>query len=791
MRTHLLTFLLFLTAVPLSSAADPPAGEGDEVFDVSHSGGVILPLEQLSRTDGLDPGVFTRYEQALDSMRRRRFAEAKETFAGLVRDLPATEVYYGAAVASFEMEQFRDAEVFLKGALSGQSADVRANNLMGLTLSAQGRGRESLPFFDACLATARKSGNVPFEAYALLNAAIAVLEGGDAEGAASRAEQALHIGESAGYGNVRAAALNTLGNSALHRGERGRAEELYRASLKLERKNKGAGDRAVVLSNLAHLHAGSGRGQEALEWFNQALTEVRSQGNRVVEASVLVGMAQVEVDLSRMEESRKHLAEAEALYDALKLPRGGVEVRLEKARQALTRNDADGATSEVSMARQMLQGLDLPVEKADARLLSATALAMKKDARAEGEAREAEKEYSAAGQPEGVARAKGLQGDLVRARGDLKEGARLYREALAVFSRTGLTTAEADLRGRLALLLLSSGETGEGIREGALALSSMARGGRLRAQASLEDEMGIALDQTGKSADALEHFLAASAVAQKGGAQDLLPGIAGHHARALARLGRIDEAMPLAETSGDSALLAEIRLARVNDAYAKGVAAVQQGRHSAALAAFQQAQDGAPPGDAGEEARQASRAGLSTARRMAARVASEKGDRATAAQILELAVKDARASGMAKEIAASLWDLGRLMAEDGESQAAAGFLTEALKSAQDAGDIKMQAGILLQRGATFSKAGSLPEAMADFLVVKEKAGSLPDGTRLQAQAGFNLGVLQIRSGEAVSGRETLEKARGLFQKMGDSSGTRQVEDLLARLASADTAEAGP
>lgn len=776
-----------LAAAPAAPSGAPSAPSEDEAFGVDARGGVILPLEDLVRRPGVDPGDVAAYQDALRLLQERRWEEAADAFAALARRLPAAEVHYGAAVAAFEMERYDRAARHLEAALTGHPEDVRATNMMGLILSAKGHGREAIAWFERCLAAARREGNAAFEAYALLNAAIAALEAGDAEGARERAERALRLGEAGGYGNVRAAAWNTLGNVALHLGDRARAEELYLASLKLERKGRGSGDRAVVLSNLAHLKAAAGRGAEALEWFAQALEEARARGDRAIQASVLVGSAAVAADLGQAEEAARRLSEAARIYGELGLRRGVAEVRLEQARQALGRGDATRALAHLDEAEAVLAELDLPVERADARILRASARALLGDpAGAEEDARAAERGYAAAGQAEGVARAQGLLGDLRRQADDPEGAEALYRRALDAYVRSGMATGEADLRGRLAVVLISLGRPEEAAREAQRARESLAGSGRLAALSALEDEIGVALDRVGRLEEALARYEAAIGAAEQAGREDLARHSRRNRASALLRLGRVDEAARAARESGDPELIAQVAVARATLAWQRGVAEIDARRPGPAEEAFRQALDLAPPGPAGDEVRGGARAGLAMVHRLRAHEAKGRGDAAAAADLFARAVEEARAGGQERVLVTALWDLAAFQAEAGDREGARPLLLEAVEVARRLGDPALLARLTLLLGNV--RVDEDPEgARADYEAAAALAARLPDGAAIEAKARYNLGVLRARTGDREGAIGELRRARALFQARGEAAHVEEVDRLVRSLEEAGAA----
>lgn len=771
-----------------AGADGPPAEQAtDEALAHDDRGRAILPLEVLLRDPATGEEDRAAYQEGILLLQERHWAAAAEAFSRLATRLPAAEVHYGAAVAWFEQERYDRAEAHLRSALAGGQDDVRAANLMGLTLSAQGHAAEAMGWFDRCLGAARREGNTAFEGYALLNAAIAALEGGDAAGARRRAELALEIGEAGRYGNVRAAAWNTLGNVELHAGNRARAEELYRASLKLERKGKGSGARAVVLSNLAQLLAASGRGADSIEWFDQALAEARQRKERAIEASVLVTSAAVLADLGRAEEASARLEDAARVYGEIALPRGLAEVRMEQARQALHRGDAAGAGALVAEVDGILAALDLPVEKADARFLAASARALAGDVQgARADARAAEEGYVVAGTAEGVARALGLQADLARDGGDLAGAEGLYRRALETYVRSGLRTGEAELRGRLAHVLVRSGRVVEGVREAEGARAAMEGAGLWAALAAFEDEIGVSLDRVGQLEEALGRYGASVRAAGRAGREDLARHAERNRASALLRLGRLDEAEAAAAASGDAGIVADVAWARAARAYRLGVAEVDARRADAAEGAFREAGALAPAGEKGEEIRRGARAGMAAVYRLRAQAAQAAGDVSRAGEAFTQAVLEARQGRQDRVLATALWDLGTWQAESGDREGARILLAEAVEAARRVGDRATEARLRLLTGNTLVE-DDASAAMEEYAAAAEIAARLPDGSGLEAKALYNLGVLRLRADRVEEGVLALRGAREIFARSGEAARVKEVDALLASAGTAGTA----
>ncbi|MEV6977944.1 tetratricopeptide repeat protein [Kitasatospora sp. NPDC093806] len=234
---------------------------------------------------------------------------------------------------------------------------------------------------------------------------------------------------------------------------------------------RAAGDRTGELRMLTSGGTGlrnAGEGEEAAEWFTEALRLARTVGEPLVEADALYGLSQTHRTAGRLAEAAHCLRATIALREARGYVRGTALARLALGDVLL----ADGRPAE---AAPVIRGAHRELAAVPAAYEAARALAFLGQAQAAlGEYEEAGRSYAEALAEFRAGRARHwearvleLVGDLARDRGDTAEAAARYRESLAHYQAlaapdTARLTAGLDALGTLTTPPDADPEDGEG-----------------------------------------------------------------------------------------------------------------------------------------------------------------------------------------------------------------------------------------------------------------------------------------------------------------------------------------
>ncbi|MFC5668406.1 ATP-binding protein [Kitasatospora misakiensis] len=197
---------------------------------------------------------------------------------------------------------------------------------------------------------------------------------------------------------------------------------------------RAAGDRDGELRMLTSGGTGlrnAGAGEEAAEWFTEALHLARELGEPLVEADALYGLSQTHRTAGRLTEAADCLRTTAALREARGYTRGTALARLALGDVLVTAGRPAEAVPVITEAHRVLAAVPAPYEAARALAFLGQAHAA---LGAHGEARrcyaEALAEFRAGRARHWEARVLELTGDLARACGDLTEAAARYGESL-------------------------------------------------------------------------------------------------------------------------------------------------------------------------------------------------------------------------------------------------------------------------------------------------------------------------------------------------------------------------
>jgi CHAT domain-containing protein/Tfp pilus assembly protein PilF len=172
----------------------------------------------------------------------------------------------------------------------------------------------------------KKSGNRTFEAMILNNMGTTYRGLGDLDSALKCHEQALPILHDVGLPNE-ATALQNMGHVYRDKGEFQKAIDYYQQALKLY---QARGNRRAIAQDLADTGEASlllAQTGQALENWGQALPLAHASGDRILEASVLTGMARAHIAESKLDEAQTSLDSALAMTESLRTAWVGADLR--------------------------------------------------------------------------------------------------------------------------------------------------------------------------------------------------------------------------------------------------------------------------------------------------------------------------------------------------------------------------------------------------------------------------------------------------------------------------------
>jgi CHAT domain-containing protein/Tfp pilus assembly protein PilF len=172
----------------------------------------------------------------------------------------------------------------------------------------------------------KKSGNHTFEAMILNNMGTTYRGLGDLDSALKCHEQALPILHDVGLPNE-ATALQNIGHVYRDKGEFQKAIDYYQQALKLY---QARGNRRAIAQDLADTGEASlllGQTGIALEDWAQALPLAHASGDRILEASVLTGIARAHIQENNLHDAQTSLDSALAMTESLRTAWVGADMR--------------------------------------------------------------------------------------------------------------------------------------------------------------------------------------------------------------------------------------------------------------------------------------------------------------------------------------------------------------------------------------------------------------------------------------------------------------------------------
>ena len=172
----------------------------------------------------------------------------------------------------------------------------------------------------------KKSGNRTFEAMILNNMGTTYRGLGDLDSALKCHEEALPVLHDVGLPNE-ATALQNIGHVYRDKGEFQKAIDYYQQALKLY---EARGNRRAIAQDLADTGEASlllSQTGQALENWGQALPLAHASGDRILEASVLTGMARAHIAESKLDEAQTSLDSALAMTESLRTAWVGADLR--------------------------------------------------------------------------------------------------------------------------------------------------------------------------------------------------------------------------------------------------------------------------------------------------------------------------------------------------------------------------------------------------------------------------------------------------------------------------------
>lgn len=773
-------FSSFLLLVLVLAACGPAwavdeVDEGDQAFWID-TRGIILPVASEGEIDMVRLGELReQFEVGMEHLRESRWQEAAAELEVVGGELPVPDVLVPAAVARFQQEQYARAQAHLELSLAADLTDVRARNLMGLVLSAQGLAKDARPHLEACRAQAEVTGNHAFQAYAMLNLAQVELDLGCPVAAEELAEAALVIGRSKHFGNVTAAALNTRGNVALYHGRYKDAEKLYRRSLGIERRGRGNRDKGAVLNNMATVLAARGDLEKARELLFQAVEEARKGGNRTQEGGILVALAGLEHQLGDRDGMQVHLDEAIAIYRDLDLQRGMVEVRLQQARLARSEQRWPEAMDALELARIALRDLSLPHMDAEVDMLECELLMDRADPHAaRTSAERARTWFEEASQPVQAAGAELCWAEASAAVGEAETAAGAYSHAIASFDASGVEARLADARQRYGLFLIGHGQPSAGQEAIGDAVAWLEAEGRDAERSQVRNAEGYALGETGALEEALAAFEDSEAAAIAAGRAELQQTAHTNRVSILIRLGRFEDAEQLAGPEPAPELRDSIQLARARKAFEEGLVAMEAERYEEARSRMEEVIAAAPADD--RTMLPSAHTNLRMIEHHLGLLCLEQGDHDGATRHLERALEYVSYEVNRSAEARLLKDLAVIRTDLEDLERAMFYLDQALPAAVEAGDAALARAVRFQIGlVTMDVDPTRARAELEAVIVED-----PERVdELTAACQFNLGIVLFRMGEYAASREALVRSRALYLTLGDPERVALIGEYLA------------
>jgi CHAT domain-containing protein/tetratricopeptide (TPR) repeat protein len=307
--------------------------------------------------------ALSAYEEALALLRKSPEPAAEANILGNVGVLYLTVSDWQKALEFFEraLPLLRGAGDHRREALALQNIGLAYHNLADL--------QKALDYLSQALALWISSGDRAGEANTLLFIGSVHVKNGHLDDAIVYCEKALAMTVTTGDRPGEVRALSTLGVAYLRTGAIDRAIGVLGRAVEQARSIGDKRDEAVSLGRLAV--ALSGDAANAHDAYGRALAIFESVGDRSNTARMMVGMAQTERDLGKLDDALRHVAAATTMIERTRTHAGAAEMRASyfaSTRDAydlyiellMQRHDARGAleVSERARARSLLEMLN-------------------------------------------------------------------------------------------------------------------------------------------------------------------------------------------------------------------------------------------------------------------------------------------------------------------------------------------------------------------------------------------------------------------------------------------------
>ena len=189
-----------------------------------------------------------------------------------------------------------------------------------------GEWNHALESQKSALEAIKKAGDHNTEAIILNNMGTTYRNLGQLDVALKYHQDALPILHEAGLPHE-ATALQNIGLVYRDKGDFTKALDYYQQALKIFEARHNSRAAAQVLNYTGDAYLKLGKIQQALDCWNQALPSARSSGDRVLEASVLTGVAKAQIQQSHLDEAQTALDSALALTETLRTAWVGADLR--------------------------------------------------------------------------------------------------------------------------------------------------------------------------------------------------------------------------------------------------------------------------------------------------------------------------------------------------------------------------------------------------------------------------------------------------------------------------------
>lgn len=367
------------------------------------------------------------------------------------------EVHLARSQATYHVGRWQDSLTAANEALRlaqlirEPSLEARVSTELGNQLRNQGRVAEAQKTLERALERADRARAPELRAEPLYHLGAIAWSAGDLSGAQQRWEEALRTAEASGDARALGQAYNGLGIVAFCKGQSPEARRLLERSAEQFEQLGMLAPLAITQVNLVELYLSMGILRKALQLAEQTLGRVREVRHRHGEALALAWRGQVLVELGQMYSGRSDLLEALSLSRELGSSEDEAQIVLALARVDLLSQDAEGAASWLSLARDLLARHDPEGIDALAAARQAQALVLRGDveagARALDEAPKVPRQW-----PHVLVRTEIERGRALELLGRRAEGQAVVEEALRAAQANGYRLFQLvahDLLGRL------------------------------------------------------------------------------------------------------------------------------------------------------------------------------------------------------------------------------------------------------------------------------------------------------------------------------------------------------